>query len=238
MRHASASAPTQDAATTPTILRTRNFRFAANDVGNRTTAKARTEMSSFHSCKTKTLPSKGIAGDAYFNIDTREIFICIADGRLVPLAGLLSNYPGGPVGADGPKGDRGEKGDAGIQGQRGENGLMGPAGADGRNGKDGERGQPGVQGLQGERGENGDKGDKGDTGATGATGPRGEQGPRGDVLIVDDAAVQAAVKKLQAAKLRIQAKIRQKALESNNLPPAMRTILQSHLAEIEKELNT
>jgi hypothetical protein len=85
-------------------------------------------VAEFHSCGSR-LPERGVVGDAYFDAFNRQMYIAIADGRLVPLESLLagpavqgidgkdSTVPGPPgaPGRDstvpGPQGPRGEKGD-------------------------------------------------------------------------------------------------------------------------------
>ena len=91
-------------------------------------------MSKLFSMKLNKFPEKGTCGDVYFSSDTRETFIALGDGRLFPLAGLLSVAPGAGVGPQGPQGDRG------------------PAGSDAKPAVDGRDESRGLLGLPGETG--------------------------------------------------------------------------------------
>ena len=182
----------------------------------------------------KALPAKGEPGSAYAVRRTGtgfDIYIAIADGTLIPLDGLLSVKPTGPVGAQGAQGDKGDtgakgaKGDKGDPGTQGKQGDPGAKGDKGDNGIDGQHGTPGKDStVPGPKGEKGDKGDKGDTGA---------QGPRGDITIVGDAELLAAVNKLKAQKAAALARI-QLLLETRNTPAAKVAAL--HLQAVKQEL--
>lgn len=76
-------------------------------------------MAQFHSLTRKDFPplSAGVVGDVYFATDTRELFIALGGGGLVPLDGLLAGN--GPVGPQGP---------AGVAGPIGPQGPAGPTG--------------------------------------------------------------------------------------------------------------
>jgi hypothetical protein len=144
-------------------------------------------MANFHSMNSARLPAKGIVGDVYMATETRKLFIAVADGRLIPLEGLLN-----PVTVEGARGAQGEPGPAGGIGPRGLQGAPGRDGADGKSvsGPTGQRGATGAQGLPGKDGRDGIDGKDGATGATGAQGPKGD---KGDVMYVGDAALAAAV---------------------------------------------
>ncbi len=106
----------------------------------------------------------------------------------------------------------------GPQGKQGQTGASGADGKDGRPGRDGKDGAPSTipgppgraghsirseKGARGERGEKGDSivGPKGDS----IVGPKGDKGERGDITIVGDAELAAAVAQLRAEKARAQA---------------------------------
>jgi hypothetical protein len=169
-------------------------------------------MAQFHSMNSARLPQRGVVGDVYMATETRDLFIAVADGRLIPLAGLLN-----PVTVQGA---RGEKGDTGVAGGTGPRGLQGPAGRDGVDGKSvsGPKGPRGAQGPKGDPGKDGRNGIDGKDGATGAQGPQGPAGPAGAVLYVGDAEMAAAVKVLRdemiATKARLEAAFDVTMLES------------------------
>lgn len=84
-------------------------------------------MSDFHNAKT--LPQTGIVGDLYRVSSTGDLFIAIADGRLVPISLLLAGPPiqgiDGATGPQGPKGEKGDTGGIGAQGPKGDKGEPG-----------------------------------------------------------------------------------------------------------------
>jgi collagen triple helix repeat protein len=168
-------------------------------------------MAQLHSTQLSKLPSKGTPGDCWFAIDAKQIFICIGDGRLVPLDGLLSPNPSGPVG---PQGQPGERGDTGGQGPQGKPGV------DGLNGRDGKDGHDGIDGTPGQRGDKGDPGEK------------GEQGPPGSFVFIGNEELAEEVRKVRAEFLahraRVHAAIEQAIEDMADLRPGMRALLKSH----------
>lgn len=70
-------------------------------------------MAKFWSSRRIDLPETGTIGDIYFCSDTRELFIAIGTGGMVPMAGLLAGPAFGQVGPIGHQGDRGPQGEPG-----------------------------------------------------------------------------------------------------------------------------
>jgi hypothetical protein len=188
------------------------------------------------STKSNKLPSKGKPLDIYYVTDTRETFLVAGDGVLLNARDILQGISNpvravGPQGQSGRDGGRGETGAQGLQGppgrdsqvpgppgakgDKGGNGLPGPAGKDGRDSI-----VPGPQGL---------KGDKGDTGA------RAEKGDPGDLTIVGDTELLAAVEKLRAQKAAVKARIIDKLASMGD--HIVYRIARKHLEEI-LEVNT
>jgi hypothetical protein len=101
-------------------------------------------MAEFHSLRKQDFPQTGAAtvGDIYFATDTRELFISIGGGGLVPMDGLLS---GPSFGEPGPKGDPGPAGPSG--GPPGPTGPSGPSGPSGPVGPVGPAGPTGFSTL-------------------------------------------------------------------------------------------
>ena len=137
--------------------------------------------------------------------DTGQIYFCARNGTMVNLNELLLNAQ--PVAP--PRHGRDGKDGVSIKGDRGE---RGPAGRDGAAGRDGVNavGKTGLQGasIKGDKGEKGDsivgpKGDKGDS----IVGPPGPQGPPGDITIVGDAELKAAVVALKTKQAKLLAAI-------------------------------
>jgi hypothetical protein len=155
-------------------------------------------MAQFWSMNSARLPQRGVVGDVYMATETRDLFIAVADGRLIPLAGLLN-----PVTVEGA---RGAKGDTGVAGGIGLPGLQGPPGRDGVDGKS-VSGPKGPRGATGAQGVPGRDGIDGKDGATGATGPQGPQGPKGEVTVIGDAELAAAVEKLRQELIQHRAKL-------------------------------
>lgn len=187
-------------------------------------------MARFIATQLVKLPSCGTPGDAYYAVDTKEVFLVIGSGNLVPLDGLLSVNPRGVVGPKGEQGEKGDKGDRGEQGPRGEKGTegqQGPVGAPGRDGADGLPGRAGrdsnVAGPQGPKGEKGDRG---------AQGIRGEKGEKGDIQVVGPAELAAAVEAFRGEKTRFRAALESVMQESNGLQRSTRTIVQSVLNKL------
>jgi hypothetical protein len=176
-------------------------------------------MAAFHSTQLSKLPSKGTPGDAWFALDAKQIFICIGDGRLVPLDGLLSANPSGPVG---PQGAPGERGDSGASGPQGKAGIDGTNGRDGRDGVDGRNGSPGPKGDKGERGE------------------KGEQGPPGSFAFIGNAELAAEVLKVRAEylahKARFVSAMEQAAEDMQDIRPSMRALLKQHFEALRKRV--
>jgi hypothetical protein len=56
----------------------------------------------------------GVIGDIWYATDTREVFVCIGDGGLVLVEGLLTDGAHGSIGPPGPQGPKGDKGDPGV----------------------------------------------------------------------------------------------------------------------------
>jgi hypothetical protein len=166
-------------------------------------------MSKLFSMKLNKFPEKGTCGDLYFSSDTRETFIALGDGRLFPLAGLLSVAPGAGVGPQGPQGERG------------------PAGSDAKPAVDGRDGKPGIQGPAGPAGKDGKS-------IMGPAGPTGAQGPRGDVLIPNDSELAAAVIALRQERTRVQAALLEEISRSNSLPTSTRRHVQFTLQRVKK----
>jgi hypothetical protein len=81
-------------------------------------------VAAFHSSRQR--PSNLPVGDIWFDVAKRDFYISIADGRLVPLAGLLA---GPPI--------------QGLNGKDGRDGIDGKHGRDGKDGKDGAKGEKG-----------------------------------------------------------------------------------------------
>jgi hypothetical protein len=176
-------------------------------------------MAQLHSTQLHKLPSKGVPGDAYFALDQKEIFICIPGGQLVPLDGLLSPNPRGPVG---PQGTPGERGDTGASGPQGKPGIDGTNGRDGRDGIDGRDGAPGPKGDKGERGE------------------KGEQGPPGSFAFIGNAELAAEVLKVRAEylahKARFVSAMEQAAEDMQDIRPSMRALLKQHFEALRKRV--
>lgn len=190
-------------------------------------------MANFHSMNSSRLPAKGVVGDVYMATETRDLFIAVADGRLIPLAGLLN--PVTVVGARGPQGE------TGVAGGIGPHGLQGPAGRDGVDGKS-VSGPKGSRGATGATGKDGRDGVDGKDGATGAQGPQGIQGPKGDkgdVLYVGDAEMEAAVKEARAAMIdqhaRFLAAIRQALSHAGNLPASNKAAVQGVITKMRQD---
>jgi hypothetical protein len=157
-------------------------------------------VANFWSMNSARFPAKGIVGDVYMAAETKKLFIAVADGRLIPLEGLLN-----PVTVEGARGEKGENGTPGGIGPRG---IQGPPGRDGADGKSvsGPKGSRGAQGPQGAPGKDGRDGIDGRDGATGATGAQGPKGDKGDVMYVGPAEMEAAVKFYRAEIINQRAK--------------------------------
>jgi hypothetical protein len=165
-------------------------------------------MAKLLSVKANRLPSKAEPGDVYYVTDQRTFFIGIADGSLINLADLLSAAVP-HVRQVGPPGERGLRGAPGDS-------VIGPAGRDGKDstvpgpkGEKGDRGSAGI-GKDGRDGKDsvvpGPKGEKGDPGQS-IVGPKGDKGDRGDITVVGDAELLAAIETLKEQKARVQARI-------------------------------
>jgi hypothetical protein len=184
-------------------------------------------VANFWSMNSARFPAKGIVGDVYMAAETKKLFIAVADGRLIPLEGLLN-----PITVEG---GRGEKGENGTPGGIGPRGLQGPPGRDGINGKSvsGPKGSRGEKGATGAAGKDGRDGIDGKDGATGAQGPQGPAGPAGAVLYVGDAEMAAAVKALRdemiATKARVEAAFDVTFLEAQQNRPNGAVTIQSYL---------
>jgi hypothetical protein len=193
-------------------------------------------MPKFYTMKASKLPSRSEVGDLFFTSDTRESFVCVGDGRLVNLNGLLSCQPIteiGPQGERGLKGDAGERGPQGVpgvQGEPGKNGSVGPAGRNGANGLPGQTGKPGNDGAVGAQGPAGAKGE------LGPQGPKGDKGERGDVLIPNSDELSAAVIAYRQKHARAHAAILAEISKSSGLRPSTRLHVQRVLKNIQKEL--
>jgi hypothetical protein len=184
-------------------------------------------VANFWSMNSARFPAKGIVGDVYMAAETKKLFIAVADGRLIPLEGLLN-----PVTVEGARGEKGENGTPGGIGPRG---IQGPPGRDGIDGKSvsGPKGSRGAQGRQGVAGKDGRDGIDGKDGATGAQGPQGPAGPAGAVLYVGDAEMAAAVKALRdemiATKARVEAAFDVTMLEAFRNHGSKAVTIQSYL---------
>jgi Collagen triple helix repeat (20 copies) len=193
-------------------------------------------MPNFHSMRSDKFPPRGVVGDVYLAAETRKLFIAVADGRLIPLEGLLN-----PVTVEGA---RGAQGPAGCPGGTGPRGEMGPPGRDGKNGESvsgpaGQRGERGPRGLPGVDGRDGSDGRNGVDGAIGATGPAGPKGEKGEVLYVGDAEMAQAVKDARAAMIaqhaRFLAVIENAMSHAKNLHTSYSRIVEGIIARMKKD---
>ena len=90
-----------------------------------------------------------------------------------------------------------------------------------------------ARGPQGAKGAPGNDGKDGkDSVVPGPPGPCGPQGPRGDVTIVGDAELQAAVEKLRAEKARVQAALLHEIANTKHLSPGARAHVRLVLERI------
>jgi hypothetical protein len=189
--------------------------------------------------KSSKLPSVGKALDIYYLTDTRETYLVAADGVLLNARDILQGTTN-PVRAVGPQGQPGRDG-ASITGPRGEKGDRGEPGESitGPRGHAGQDGQS-IVGPQGERGPAGHDGK--DSTTPGPRGERGEsiigpQGPKGDpgdISVVGDAELHAAVQKLRAQKAAALAKIITNTAAMGTSP--VYRLVRMHLEEVRKEL--
>ena len=157
------------------------------------------------------LPATGRTGDFYF---TESTLYLVVNGQLVPFDAHKFEVIG--LGLQGPQG---------VQGVQGPPGPAGADGHDGKRGEPGERGADGQRGIQGERGLRGERGPAGPTGATGLQGergPAGPQGPPGDLLMIGDAELQAAVQELKARQARMRAAIADALQSASKMSPHVR----------------
>lgn len=137
------------------------------------------------------LPSTLPPGDFLYCHELGACFMGLADGRVFPLAGLLSANPGRGVG---PHGERGERG------------------ADST-----------VPGPKGERGEKG------------GTGERGAKGEPGDVTVVGDTELAAAVTALRAQIARARAALQVAMEDTGKLRGHAATHTRLTLQRLQKE---
>jgi hypothetical protein len=193
-------------------------------------------MANFHSMNSGRLPARGVVGDIYMAAETRELFIAVGDGRLIPLAGLLN-----PVTVQGARGERGETGRTGAKGDKGDRGFDGAIGPRGETGPHGERGSQGPQGPRGETGAagpTGPQGTQGERGPAGERGPQGEKGERGDIFYVDSEAAELC-KQLREELIRQRAKIQAAiadALDSSaTLSPQMRRLFRQRIEALKQQ---
>ncbi len=184
-------------------------------------------MADFHN--TKSLPSKGIAGDVYRVSTTGDMYLAVGDGTLILLKDLLSTRD--RVVAVGPAGETGRQGEPGRNGRDGVDGRNGKDGADGMAGSKGERGPQGAQGIPGKNGTNGVDGKS----IVGPQGPKGDKGDPGEVLYVGPAELEAAVKQLREEKARVRAALLSNILGSEVIHPTVRQLLKSHLERVQRE---
>jgi hypothetical protein len=183
----------------------------------------------------KRTPSKATPGDVIFNNVEKEFYIAVADGTLLPVAGMLTPNPRGVVGPQGEPGARGEtgaQGPAGINGRNGADstvpGPTGPRGERGAAGRDGDRGKPGVDGK--------DSTIAGPVGPQGPAGPRGEKGEPGDVVFPTALQVANALVELRQRYARIQAALLLEMANSKSIKSAStRLHLQNTLNRIKRE---
>jgi hypothetical protein len=188
--------------------------------------------------KSNKLPSVGKPLDIYYLTDTRETFLVAADGVLLNARDILQGTtnpvravgPQGQPGRDGARGEAGAPGPQGLQGRdsfvAGPQGVMGPKGADGlpgSAGKDGNNGRDGADSVV-----------PGPMGPQGPAGPMGLQGPPGDVTVVGDAELSAAVAKLRAQKAAALAKIITNTAAMGTSP--VYRLVRMHLEEVKREL--
>ncbi len=190
-----------------------------------------------HSMKNQSqLPSKANPGDVFYvmsNPHAPFTYFSVADGSLICLNDLFSGAAA-PVRVVGPAGEPGRDGQS----------VTGPAGRDGKDGRDGTDGQT-IRGPQGEPGPRGERGIEGHAGRDGrdavdgkdgAVGPAGPQGPRGDLTIIGDDELYAAVKQLRQEKARAKAALYEEILKANSLMPRTRLLLMSALNELKKAI--
>ena len=164
-------------------------------------------MAQFYSVKD--LPGKGEPGSAYALRrpgNGFDIYIAIADGTLVDLASLLQ--PRAPL-------------------------AVGPQGLPGKDGRDGVDGKPARDGANGRDGRHGNDGKDGRDGIDGKLGPQGPKGEPGDITVVGDAELLAAVKKVKEQKARALALI---ADRLSTRPTEAARVARLHLLAVQKEL--
>ena len=87
--------------------------------------------------------------------------------------------------------------------------------------------QPGRDGRDGKNGTNG---------VDGKQGPRGEKGEPGSILVVDDAAVQAAYKEIQQRRIKTLATIQAVVQESKSYPHGARVLVQNAVKRIKETI--
>jgi hypothetical protein len=188
--------------------------------------------------KSSKLPSVGKPLDIYYVTDTRETFLVAGDGVLLDARDILQGTtnpvravgPQGQPGRDGARGETGAPGPQGLQGRdstvAGPQGVIGPKGADGL---------PGPAGKDGNNGRDGaDSAVPGPMGPQGPAGPMGLQGPPGDLTVVGDAELSAAVAKLRAQKAAALAKIITNTAAMGTSP--VYRLVRMHLEEVKREL--
>jgi hypothetical protein len=188
--------------------------------------------------KSNKLPSVGKPLDIYYLTDTRETFLVAGDGVLLNARDILQGTtnpvrtvgPQGQPGRDGARGETGAPGPQGLQGRdstvAGPQGVIGPKGADGL---------PGPAGKDGNNGRDGaDSAVPGPMGPQGPAGPMGLQGPPGDLTVVGDAELSAAVAKLRAQKAAALAKIITNTAAMGTSP--VYRLVRMHLEEVKREL--
>lgn len=160
----------------------------------------------------KRLPSVGKPGNLYYNNQEKSFHLALGNGTLLPVEGMLSPNPRGPVGPQGEPGPAGASGRdsvvPGPQGQPGNDGATGRQGATGPKGADGLPGPAGKNGADGRDGK-----DSTVPGPVGPQGPAGPQGPKGDVLIPNDSELAAAVLQFRDQKARAHAAFVQAMLD-------------------------
>jgi hypothetical protein len=179
----------------------------------------------------------------YWCRDSHEMYFTDAKGNFVNLGSLLAYAIDGSTPLAFPA--IGCAGRDGAQGIKGDRGFTGPAGADGRHGRDSQvPGPPGrdgtsIVGPQGERGPIGATGPQGERGPIGATGATGARGPQGDITVVGDAEILAALNKLKAQRAQSIAAMRH-AMEKTRAKhmdrvPQHRTVVKMALESLAAE---
>lgn len=205
----------------------------------------------FISCKAKNLPARAACGAVYHTTDTNEVWIAIKGGQLIPLSEMFAGLSNALQMTVGPAGAPGRDGRDGTAPELET--IVAAVLAKIRLPRDGQDGQT-VIGPRGERGEIGPQGLPGRSAPSleeivsavvraipkpkdGADGQQGPQGPPGDITVVGDAELRAAVGKLKEQKARATAALLEGLLSSKNLSPHAQAQVKQRLNDVLAELN-